>query len=98
VPAGPDEFRGEGEPPVVFTPGTMMRHPRQFFEWAVDACRRPGRRGLLPESGGLKGPLSNRRTPLLNRLTVPGVFANPSHAPARAAAGRGGRGADGRRK
>jgi hypothetical protein len=33
--------------PVVFTPGTMMRHPRQFFAEAVDACGRLGRRGLL---------------------------------------------------
>src|SRR5262249_61350306 len=36
-----------GEPPVVFPPGTMMRHPRQFFAEAVDACGRLGRRGLL---------------------------------------------------
>jgi UDP:flavonoid glycosyltransferase YjiC (YdhE family) len=47
VPAGLEEFLQEGEPPVVFTPGTMMRHPRQFFEAAVDACGRLGRRGLL---------------------------------------------------
>jgi UDP:flavonoid glycosyltransferase YjiC (YdhE family) len=47
VPASLEEFLGEGEPPVVFTPGTMMRHPRQFFAEAVDACRRLGRRGLL---------------------------------------------------
>jgi UDP:flavonoid glycosyltransferase YjiC (YdhE family) len=47
VPAGLDEYLREGEPPVVFTPGTMMRHPRRFFEAAVDACGRLGRRGLL---------------------------------------------------
>jgi UDP:flavonoid glycosyltransferase YjiC (YdhE family) len=47
VPAGLDEFLGEGEPPLVFTPGTMMRHPRRFFAEAVDACRRLRRRGLL---------------------------------------------------
>jgi UDP:flavonoid glycosyltransferase YjiC (YdhE family) len=47
VPAGLDEFLRDGEPPVVFTPGTMMRHPRQFFAAAVDACVRLGRRGLL---------------------------------------------------
>jgi UDP:flavonoid glycosyltransferase YjiC (YdhE family) len=47
VPAGLDEFLEEGEPPVVFTPGTMMRHPRRFFEEAVAACNRLGRRGLL---------------------------------------------------
>jgi UDP:flavonoid glycosyltransferase YjiC (YdhE family) len=47
VPDGLEEFLEEGEPPVVFTPGTMMRHPRRFFEEAVDACRRLRRRGLL---------------------------------------------------
>jgi UDP:flavonoid glycosyltransferase YjiC (YdhE family) len=47
VPDGLDEFLEEREPPVVFTPGTMMRHPRPFFEAAADACRRLGRRGLL---------------------------------------------------
>ena len=47
VPAGLEEFLQEGERPVVFTPGTMMRHPRQFFAEAVDACGRLGRRGLL---------------------------------------------------
>jgi rhamnosyltransferase subunit B len=47
VPAGLDEFLENGEPPVVFTPGTMMRHPRRFFAEAVDACGRLGRRGLL---------------------------------------------------
>ena len=47
MPAGLDEFLEDGEPPVVFTPGTMMRHSRQFFAAAVDACVRLGRRGLL---------------------------------------------------
>ena len=47
VPGGLDEFLDDGDPPVVFTPGTMMRHPRQFFAEAVDACRRLGRRGVL---------------------------------------------------
>jgi UDP:flavonoid glycosyltransferase YjiC (YdhE family) len=47
VPVGLDEFLDDGEPPVVFTPGTMMRHPRQFFAEAVDACGQLGRRGLL---------------------------------------------------
>jgi UDP:flavonoid glycosyltransferase YjiC (YdhE family) len=47
VPDGLDEFLKAGEPPVVFTPGTMMRHSQQFFAAAVDACDRLGRRGLL---------------------------------------------------
>jgi UDP:flavonoid glycosyltransferase YjiC (YdhE family) len=47
VPAGLEEFLATGGPPVVFTPGTMMRHSRRFFAEAVDACGRLGRRGLL---------------------------------------------------
>jgi UDP:flavonoid glycosyltransferase YjiC (YdhE family) len=47
VPDGLDEFLEQGEAPLVFTPGTMMRHPRPFFEAAVDACGWLGRRGLL---------------------------------------------------
>jgi UDP:flavonoid glycosyltransferase YjiC (YdhE family) len=47
VPDGLDEFLEAGRPPVVFTPGTMMRHPQRFFSAAVDACRRLGSRGLL---------------------------------------------------
>jgi UDP:flavonoid glycosyltransferase YjiC (YdhE family) len=34
-------------PPVVFTAGSEMRHAHEFFEAAVDACRRLGRRGML---------------------------------------------------
>jgi UDP:flavonoid glycosyltransferase YjiC (YdhE family) len=56
VPAGLDEFLEDGEPPVVFTPGTMMRHPRRFFAEAVNACRWLGRRGLL--KGAVVNPLS----------------------------------------
>jgi rhamnosyltransferase subunit B len=43
VPAGLDEFLDVGEPPVVFTPGTMMRHPRQFFTEAVEELAGAGR-------------------------------------------------------
>jgi rhamnosyltransferase subunit B len=40
-------FLDAGTPPIVFTPGSAMRHGRAFFEAAVDACRRLGRRGVL---------------------------------------------------
>jgi UDP:flavonoid glycosyltransferase YjiC (YdhE family) len=46
-PAGLAEFLNEGEPPIVFTPGSAMRHGQAFFAAAVEACRLLGRRGLL---------------------------------------------------
>jgi UDP:flavonoid glycosyltransferase YjiC (YdhE family) len=42
-----DDFLREGEPPIVFTPGSANIHAREFFETAIDACRRLGRRGML---------------------------------------------------
>ncbi|MCH8839095.1 MAG: hypothetical protein IH831_00165 [Planctomycetes bacterium] len=42
-----EEFLREGDPPIVFTPGSAMTHGQWFFEAAVDACRRLGRRGIL---------------------------------------------------
>src|SRR4051812_16760196 len=40
-------FLDGGPPPVAFTPGSANLHGRPFFEAAVDACVRLGRRGLL---------------------------------------------------
>lgn len=42
-----DRWIAAGDPPVVFTPGTANRHAHGFFEAAVDALARLGRRGLL---------------------------------------------------
>lgn len=42
-----EAFLEAGTPPVVFTPGSAMRHGQRFFEAAVDACRRLDRRGVL---------------------------------------------------
>jgi UDP:flavonoid glycosyltransferase YjiC (YdhE family) len=47
VPPDLAAFLDAGEPPVVFTPGSAMRHGHQFFAEAVAACRQLGRRGLL---------------------------------------------------
>jgi rhamnosyltransferase subunit B len=41
------QFLDSGEPPIVFTPGSAMRHGERFFRAAVEACRLLGRRGLL---------------------------------------------------
>lgn len=37
----------QGDRPIVFTPGSAMRHGRRFFEASVEACQHLGRRGLL---------------------------------------------------
>jgi rhamnosyltransferase subunit B len=40
-------FLAEGEPPIVFTPGTAMRHADLFFEASIQASIEMGRRALL---------------------------------------------------
>ena len=40
-------FLDAGDPPVVLTPGTAMKHGRRFFAAAVAACQSLGRRALL---------------------------------------------------
>jgi rhamnosyltransferase subunit B len=47
LPEGLAEFLDQGEPPIVFTPGSAMRHGRAFFDASVAACLRLGRRGIL---------------------------------------------------
>lgn len=47
LPVEVARFLEEGEPPILFTPGSAMRHGQGFFETAVEACRRLGRRGIL---------------------------------------------------
>lgn len=42
-----EAFLGEGPPPIVFTPGSGMRHGHRFFAASAEACRRLGRRGML---------------------------------------------------
>lgn len=40
-------FLDAGEPPIVFTPGSAMRHALAFFTESAEACRLLGRRGML---------------------------------------------------
>ena len=40
-------FLDEGDPPIVFTPGSAMRHGGQFFAASLEACQLLGRRGML---------------------------------------------------
>jgi rhamnosyltransferase subunit B len=49
VPDSPEarQFLAAGSPPIAFSPGSANREAHQFFEAAVDACQRLGRRGIL---------------------------------------------------
>jgi UDP:flavonoid glycosyltransferase YjiC (YdhE family) len=47
IPKEVEAFLAAGTPPIVFTPGSAMKHGRQFFAESVTACRLLGRRGLL---------------------------------------------------
>lgn len=42
-----EDFLAAGDPPIVFTPGSANVHGREFFQAAIDACGRLGRRGIL---------------------------------------------------
>lgn len=41
------DFLDAGGLPIVFTPGTAMKHGAQFFEASIQACQNLGRRGML---------------------------------------------------
>jgi len=47
VPKRVAAYLDAGEPPIVFTPGTVNQHARAYFKAAVDGCRLLGRRGML---------------------------------------------------
>ncbi len=51
-----DRFLGDGEPPLVFTAGSAMLHAEDFFQTAVEVCRRLDRRGLLVAREGPQVP------------------------------------------
>jgi rhamnosyltransferase subunit B len=42
-----EDFLNTGDPPVAFTPGSAMRHGREFFTESIAACRLLNRRGIL---------------------------------------------------
>ncbi len=46
-PSEAEQFLAGGPAPIVFTPGSAMRYGQAFFEAAIGACARLGRRGLL---------------------------------------------------
>jgi rhamnosyltransferase subunit B len=50
------QFLDDGEPPVVFTPGSAMGHGQAFFEAAVKSCVALGQRGILLTSDASQLP------------------------------------------
>lgn len=42
-----ESFLAAGSPPIVFVPGSANRQAGRFFEAAVEACQRLGRRGIF---------------------------------------------------
>ncbi len=47
VPEGLEDFLAAGDPPIVFTPGSAMRHANSFFEESLDVCQLLKARGLF---------------------------------------------------
>ena len=47
VPRGLEDFLNDGDPPVLFTPGSAMDRGNLFFEEAVKALKLLGKRGIL---------------------------------------------------
>jgi len=47
VPTEVNNFIEDGDPPIVFTPGSAMMFGREFFKSAADACRMLRRRAIL---------------------------------------------------
>jgi rhamnosyltransferase subunit B len=47
LPEELESFLSAGDPPILFTAGTAMKHADRFFRDCVEACQRLGRRGIL---------------------------------------------------
>ncbi len=47
IPNRLEEFLNAGGAPIIFTPGTAMKHASQFFTDSITACQMLGRRGIL---------------------------------------------------
>lgn len=47
LPKELESFLSAGDPPIVFTAGTAMKHADRFFRDCVEACQLLGRRGIL---------------------------------------------------
>jgi rhamnosyltransferase subunit B len=47
IPDTVNDFLNSGSAPIIFTPGTAMKHANQFFLDCIGACQLLGRRGIL---------------------------------------------------
>jgi len=47
IPDKLNKFLNAGGPPIIFTPGTAMKHATQFFLDCIEACQLLGQRGIL---------------------------------------------------
>jgi rhamnosyltransferase subunit B len=47
LPASVQDFLEKGSPPLVFTPGSAMKHGHRFFDEAAKACHLSGHRGIF---------------------------------------------------
>jgi len=47
IPMQLHEFLDSGNPPIIFTPGSAMKHANQFFLDCIETCQLLGRRGIL---------------------------------------------------
>jgi rhamnosyltransferase subunit B len=47
IPERLEDFLNTGNAPIIFTPGTAMKHANQFFADCITACQMLGRRGIL---------------------------------------------------
>jgi rhamnosyltransferase subunit B len=47
LPSEVQHFLEQGSPPLVFTPGSAMKHGRRFFIEAVKTCQLSGQRGIF---------------------------------------------------
>lgn len=59
LPPELERFLSDGDPPIVFTPGTGHQHAASYFSTALEALKRLGRRGLFvtPHAAQLPNPL-----------------------------------------
>ncbi len=79
-----EQFLREGDPPIVFTPGSGNRHAQRYFEMAVAACEKLGRRGIFLTSYREQVPSQITRTILWQefiplRALLPRVAAFVHH-------------------
>lgn len=62
LPKALEEFLHDGEPPIVFTPGSGMRHGAEFFRTSLSACLHLDKRAVFLTSHAAQIPAKLPRT------------------------------------